>query len=114
MSHEVVNSRDRLCHRVKVPPEFFAAIAADFKNFMVRPECEDYRVGDWLLLREWDEGTQSYTGRTRRRRVGFILRAVHGVADGWVCLGFDQRSGIEDEYDDMHAKIGGLYASEQP
>lgn len=60
-------------HQLKCWPEFFAAIIAGAKTHdLRRRDDRHFRVGDTLLLREFDPRTKSYTGRTARTLVTYI------------------------------------------
>lgn len=60
-------------HDLKCWPVFFAPLARGEKTFELRVNDRDYKVGDLLLLREWDYETRSYTGAFVVRRVPYIL-----------------------------------------
>lgn len=50
-------------HRLKCWPEFFEAILTGKKRFEARKNDRDFRVGDRLLLMEWDPRSR-YTDRS--------------------------------------------------
>ncbi len=76
-------------HRLKTLPEYFGP-AKDFKKqFELRKDDRDYKVGDLVTLEEWD-GT-NYTGaELRNRTIKYILRNCPelGLQDGYCILGF--------------------------
>jgi hypothetical protein len=59
-------------HDLKIWPEGFEAIMAGAKTWEFRRFDRYYRVGDTLLLREWDPATKDYTGRTIRKKVTYL------------------------------------------
>lgn len=60
-------------HQVKSWPELFeATLAGAKKHDMRRATDRDYRVGDLLVLREFDPGQQCYTGRELRMRITYV------------------------------------------
>jgi uncharacterized protein DUF3850 len=61
-------------HQLKCWPPFFRDIIAGDKNFEVRLNDRGFKVGDELLLREWDPEKRDYTGRVIRRRVTYVSR----------------------------------------
>jgi hypothetical protein len=63
----------RRTHVLKSWPRFFEEVIAGRKTFELRINDRDYRVGDQLLLREWDEQTKEYTGRRTLVEVPYIL-----------------------------------------
>ena len=74
-------------HELKCWPEFFEPIVSGVKTAELRYNDRNYRVGDVLILREWDpptartveRGGGNYTGRTCRRRVSHIVYGVGSV-----------------------------------
>ncbi len=62
---------DRLEHRVKCWPGYFAAIIDGQKRFEVRANDRDYQTGDTITLCEWDEATL-YTGREVTFTIGYM------------------------------------------
>jgi hypothetical protein len=67
-------------HDLKVWPEFFAPLERGDKLFELRRDDRDYKVGDWLKLREWappDIATAKpggFTGARLLRRISYVLR----------------------------------------
>jgi ASC-1-like (ASCH) protein len=52
-------------HRIKIWPEYFEAVEDGRKTFEHRVDDRNYKVGDILILEEWDPHTPEmpYTGR---------------------------------------------------
>ncbi|ASS66241.1 ASCH/PUA domain-containing protein [Paenibacillus sp. RUD330] len=73
-------------HHLKIWPEFFQAVYDQQKTFEVRKADRPYRVGDELLLREWDPAEEGYTGRDCSRKVLYILSDPNYVKEGFVIL----------------------------
>lgn len=61
-------------HKLKVWPEYFELILSGEKRFEVRENDRDFKVGDHLMLREWNPATEKYTGSHIHRDVTFILK----------------------------------------
>lgn len=63
-------------HRLKCWPEFFAAIVSGRKTHdLRRADDRDFRVGDTLLLEEFDPKAEHYTGRKTKVRITYITSA---------------------------------------
>jgi hypothetical protein len=63
-------------HELKCWPEFFAAIALGKKRHDLRRATDrDFRVGDTLLLREFDPAIDTYTGSTLQVIVTYVTSA---------------------------------------
>ncbi|HDL7822522.1 TPA: DUF3850 domain-containing protein [Yersinia enterocolitica] len=57
------HSRTVITHQLKILPEYFQAVIDGRKKAELRTNDRDFKVGDYLLLVEWDGGTDEYTGR---------------------------------------------------
>lgn len=66
-------------HRLKTWPEYFQALCSGRKTFELRKNDRDFRVGDVLLLEEWDPATKAYSGRLIEREVTYIAQGVFGL-----------------------------------
>lgn len=73
-------------HEVKVWTEFWCAIESERKPFEVRFNDRNYQVGDTMHLLDFDNATETYTGREAWRVITFVLRGW-GLQDGYVALG---------------------------
>jgi hypothetical protein len=71
---DVVNGKYSIlrCHELKVWPEYFEPLAKRIKTFEIRKNDRDFRIGDVLILKEFDPETNNYTGRTVERKVTYI------------------------------------------
>lgn len=75
-------------HELKTWCEFFEAVVDGRKTFEVRRNDRDFLVGDVLLLREWAHTDETYTGRSARRVVTYVLRGpAFGIEAGYAVLG---------------------------
>ena len=72
-------------HELKVWGSFFESLLDGTKNFEVRHNDRGFKLGDYLLLREWVEN--EYTGRELIRCVTYVLQGgIFGVEAGYVVL----------------------------
>lgn len=71
-----------MTHDLKLWPKYFDAVLAGHKTFEWRLNDRDFKVGDHVLLREWDPqhveedgrgGPRGYTGREVRFAIGYML-----------------------------------------
>jgi hypothetical protein len=85
-------------HVLKCWPEFFQPVFDGKKNFELRKNDRDYKVGDVLVLREWEpreDDTHGYTGRECTRIIKYKLdnltqfTPVRGLAKDYCILGLD-------------------------
>lgn len=72
-------------HELKSCPRFFDAVASLRKTFEIRRNDRNFKVGDRLMLREWDG--QKFTGRWLARRVTYV--SDYEQKDGFVVMAID-------------------------
>lgn len=77
--------REAQVHEIKIGAEFFEDVVYDRKTFELRKKDRDYRVGDWLLLKEFKAGEE--TGRECKRYINYILEDYTGLVDGYCIMG---------------------------
>lgn len=99
-----MSKRQPITHELKCHPEPFQAVVDGTKPFEWRKDDRDYRVGDTLLLREWEPGLAAvvidteneygvecvpmgYTGRECSRVVTYIIREGFGIPEGYCIMG---------------------------
>lgn len=69
-------------HLLKTWPEFFGAVWERKKLFEVRRNDRLFRVGDTLVLAEFDPKTEEFSGRRISARVSYILDGERAEAMG--------------------------------
>lgn len=86
-------------HELKSWPAFFSAILAEEKRHELRRTDREFRVGDVLLLREYDPEKQLYTGREQAVTVTYITSVEHpcalsaeGLNEGYCILSIAPRN----------------------
>ena len=77
-------------HELKLVQPYFDEVKRDLKNFELRKNDRDYKVGDFLRLLEWDG--ENYTGHECNRCISYVLKdcTKHGLKKGYCILGFEQ------------------------
>jgi hypothetical protein len=84
-------------HELKVDPEFFQAVVDGKKNFEIRRNDREFKIGDILLLRETkypgyamnlDRAPLVYTGRETKRLITYIMepKVSYGMLYGFVAM----------------------------
>ena len=74
-------------HELKISPEYFDAVYSGVKPFEVRRNDRPFKVGDSLLLKEYDAKSYlPYTGRETVKVITYILDNEYCL-DGYVILG---------------------------
>jgi len=73
-------------HELKTVQPFFDQVADGSKKFELRKNDRDYKWGDILVLREWSNGAQVYTGSNVCVRVTGVLDQFVGLQQGYCIL----------------------------
>lgn len=74
-------------HELKIFTRWFDDVKSGKKRFELRKADRDYEVGDFLCLREFENG--KYTGREVTVMITYILKGTgeYGLAEGYWILG---------------------------
>lgn len=79
--------RTYMTHFLKTWPSFFHDVRYGNKTFEVRKCDRDFRVGDTLILQEWDPKTKEYTGQSEQCEVTYLLHGGQfGIEDGYCVM----------------------------
>lgn len=81
--------KESTTHELKILPSHFNEVINNNKRFEIRKDDRDYKVGDFILLKEYEDG--EYTGRTSEcLRIKYILRncSEYGLVDGYCIIGW--------------------------
>lgn len=78
-----------MTHALKTWPLFFQRIESGQKTFELRKNDRDYKVGDRVLLQEWDPAEKKYTGKELERVISYILINAEefGLKKGYIIFG---------------------------
>lgn len=77
-------------HELKILPMYFNEVLYGVKNFELRKNDRDYKVGDILILKEFNKKENMFTGREIRKSVNYILYGpCYGLKEGYCILGLD-------------------------
>ena len=68
-------------HELKIRPEYFLPVSEGRKTFEIREDDRGFRRGDIVVLREFDPNTKKYTGRSIRKKIGYV--SIFGQKQGW-------------------------------
>lgn len=75
-------------NRLKCWPEVFQAMLDGRKTAEYRLNDRDFKVGEWLLIREWCPEDEQYTHREMTVQITHILDGGFGMPKGYVMLSF--------------------------
>lgn len=85
--------RKAMTHNLKIVSPHFEYIKEGRKNFEVRFDDRDYKVGDLLILQEHNYGGNGHlkpTGEFVTRKIKHILRKFKGLMNGYIVLGLEE------------------------
>ena len=77
-------------HQLKILPKYFAAVMAGNKKFELRKDDRDYKVGDDVVLSEYDLENKRLTGARKIVEITYVLRNCpeYGLQDGFCIFGW--------------------------
>lgn len=77
-----------MVHELKIQPKYFKMVKWGIKKFELRKDDRNYKVGDLITLREYENG--EYTGKEiKNLPIWYILRDCpeYGLKEGYCILG---------------------------
>jgi len=75
-------------HKLKTWPKYFEQVLVGIKNFEVRKNDRDFKIGDKLHLMEWCPDKKEFTGRSCQKEVNCIVHGGQfGIEEGYVVMG---------------------------
>lgn len=74
-------------HNLKILPQYFEEALKGKKPFEVRLNDRDFKLGDIVVLEEWDG--EKYTGREISGKIKYILTdEFKGITPGYVVFSY--------------------------
>lgn len=84
-----------MTHALKTEPIYFRSIIEGIITFNVRKADRDFKVGDTLLLQEYDPNKEKYTGQEWSGLITFLMDDSTGyVKKGYVCFAIKEKDSI--------------------
>lgn len=77
-------------HALKTVPKYFAAIETGEKTFEVRKADRSFKVGDRLLLQEYNPDDKIYTGKEWEGTITYLMDDPDFVKKGFVVFGIQE------------------------
>lgn len=75
-------------HELKILPEYFEAVVSGKKTFEIRHDDRNFKAGDRVVLREWDNEKKEYTGNAVCILITYVIRDVYGLCDRHCAFSF--------------------------
>lgn len=84
-------------HELKILPKWFDDVKCGKKNFEIRKADRDFKVGDYLILREWERG--KFTERFLIRQIEYIYQGdgSYGISEEYCILGIKKPEESQNE-----------------
>ena len=75
-------------HELKTETEYFNEVVSGNKNFELRKNDRDFKVGDYLMLQDYNKKTKTYTGRIFYKTISYVLENApqFGLQEGYCVL----------------------------
>lgn len=87
-------------HELKTIQPYFNDVYSGIKNFEVRKNNRDFVVGDYLVLKHYDEIKNRFNGAYVLAKIMYILKDIAYCKDGYVVLGIEVLTkGWKQEYE---------------
>jgi len=81
-------------HELKTWIEYFQLIESGQKPFELRKNDRGFKSGHQLLLREYDQETNIYTGKILHRKITYVLKGeeaeAFGLKAGYCIMGLEE------------------------
>jgi len=91
-------------HKLKILPKCFQAAYNQDKTFEVRKKDCDFKIGDGVILMEWDEQKQMYTGRQMGVNITYTLDDPKYCKEGYIIFSFECGAACMD-YSEEYLKV---------
>ena len=88
-------------HELKTIEPFYSDVKSGIKSFEVRINDRNFQVGDFLVLKQYDQKNKIYSGDAILREIKYILTQndyPDGLMNGYVILGLKERDGIYGKF----------------
>jgi hypothetical protein len=92
-------------HELKTWSEYFESMVLEEKNFEVRKNDRNFKVGNYLLLKEWNPESEEYTGREVFRKIEYILKGGQfGIEEGYIVMGLSDILFYNNEFENLNTR----------
>ena len=78
---------NKTIHELKILPKWFEDVTNNKKNFEIRRNDRDFKIGDLILLKEYERGR--YTGKEIYKEIQYIYigDGTYGLSEEFCILG---------------------------
>jgi len=82
-------------HKLKTLSPYFEKCWQQSKTFEVRKNDRDFKQGDTVYLREYDDVNKTYSGNELRCTILYVLKDFYAIEKGYVVFSFSIEKYIE-------------------
>lgn len=86
-SENIDHNNEPTLHELKLWPQYFSAVMNREKTFEIRKNDRNFKIGDVLLLKEYNSSAKRYTGRKVLRTITYITD--YAQQDGYIVMGIE-------------------------
>ena len=89
MCDNVIPEEKHMTHELKIKTGYFEAVKSGLKNFEIRKNDRNFKVGDYVILKEWYHAR--FTGREVKRKITYIYfgSGTYGLSEEYCILGLE-------------------------
>ena len=95
-------------HIIKTVNPYFNLASQDLKDWELRKNDRDYKVGHWIISREYSPDLNQYSPHFLTGRINFILENFPGLENGYCILSiryyestFDIPNSVQEEIEKL-------------
>lgn len=75
-------------HELKTINPYFNDVWGGIKNFEIRKNDRDFKINDWIVLKEYDSEKNIYSGREITVYITYILNDFHAIKENYCIISF--------------------------
>lgn len=79
-------------HELKIWPIYFGEVLSGKKKFEIRRNDRNFKVGDFLILKEFSPDSNSYSRREIQCKVTYLLDDPNFIKEGFVVMAIELTS----------------------
>mgnify|MGYP000122885120 FL=1 len=81
-----------MTHALKTWPEFYEQVEKGLKSFELRKNDRNYKLGDDLILQEYNPEKKEYTGKEWKGTISYVFdNEAFGLKKGFILLGIKEK-----------------------
>jgi ASC-1-like (ASCH) protein len=78
-----------MIHELKIIQPYFSEVKKGAKKFELRRNDRDFKIGDTVVLKEYDKKTQTYSGEFIVIGITYVLKNMVGIDEDYCIFSFE-------------------------